>query len=142
MTGNPIRTGFHTVTPYLMAREIDTLVAFVKRAFGATETFRAPGGAGGIHVEVRIGDSMVMMGGGVAVRGEAMPAALFLYVEDVDAIFRQALRAGATAIEEPTDKPDGDRRGGVTDPCGNQWYIATHREDVSAAEIVRRAGRD
>jgi len=136
MTGNPVRMGFHTVTPYLMAREIDTLVEFVKQAFGASETFRAPGGSGGVHVEVRIGDSMVMLGGGIALGEASMPAALYLYVDDVDAFYRQALRAGATAIEEPADKPDGDRRGGVTDPAGNQWYIATHRDDVPADAVA------
>lgn len=141
MIGTPTRIGFHTVTPYLMAWEIDTLVAFVKQAFGATETFRAPGGAGGVHIEVRIGDSMVMIGGGGALHEEPTPTALFLYVADVDALYRQALQAGATAIEEPTDKIEGDRRGGVTDPCGNQWYIATHQEDVSTEEMARRAGR-
>jgi PhnB protein len=127
MVGEPIREGFHTVTPYLLAREADDLVAFVKQAFGATETFRAPGGAGGLHIEVRIGDSMVMIGGGAAWGGELMPAMLHLYVEDVDAVYRRALGAGAAAIEEPADQPDGDRRAGVKDPFGNQWYIATHQ---------------
>lgn len=126
MVGEPIREGFHTVTPYLLAREADDLVAFVKQAFGATETFRTPGGAGGLHIEVRIGDSMVMIGG-AARGGELMPAMLYLYVEDVDAVYRRALGAGATTLEEPADQPDGDRRAGVKDRFGNQWYIATHQ---------------
>lgn len=127
MVGEPIREGFHTVTPYLLVREADDLVAFVKQAFGATETFRAPGGAGGLHIEVRIGDSMVMIGGGAAWHGAALPAMLHLYVEDVDAVYRRALGAGATTLEEPADQPDGDRRAGVKDRFGNQWYIATHQ---------------
>jgi PhnB protein len=81
------------------------------------------GAAGGTHVEVRIGDSMLMIGGGT---GGAMPAALYVYVEDVDAVYQRALAAGATTLMEPSDEADGDRRGGVQDPFGNQWFLARH----------------
>ena len=127
---NPIREGFHTVTPYLIVQDPDNLIEFVKQAFGATETLRTTGASGGIHAEVRIGDSMVMIGGGGTWRGEPRPAVLHLYVHDVDAVYEQALAAGATSIMEPADQPDGDRRGGVQDRFGNHWYIATHKVDV------------
>lgn len=125
MVGRPIREGFHTVTPYLIVQDVDKLIAFVKQAFGATETFRTTGAAGGTHAEVRIGDSMVMIG---SAGGESMPAMIFLYVEDVDAVYRSALQAGATSLMEPADQPHNDRMAGVKDPFGNQWYMATHLE--------------
>lgn len=86
MRVKPVREGFHTVTPYLMVREAAQLVDFVKQAFDATELFRTTGSAGGLHVEVRIGDSMVMIGGGGTWNGEPMPAAIYLYMDSVDTI--------------------------------------------------------
>jgi PhnB protein len=120
---NPARPGFHTITPYLVTQDLDRLIAFVQQVFAATETLRMQGAAGGTHVEVRIGDSMLMIGGGT---GGAMPAALYVYVEDVDAVYQRALAAGATTLMEPSDEADGDRRGGVQDPFGNQWFLARH----------------
>jgi uncharacterized glyoxalase superfamily protein PhnB len=67
-----------------------------------------------------------------------MPAMIHLYVEDVDAVYERAIRAGATSLREPSDQFYGDRAGGVQDPCGNQWWIATHKEDLSVEEIRRR----
>jgi PhnB protein len=122
--GKPIRKGFSTVTPYLTLEQPLELVEFCKRAFGAVETERG-GSAGGIHCEVRIGESMVMIGGGPGVT-QKFPGSIYLYVEDVDALYKQALEAGATSIGEPKDQPYGDRCGGVRDPFGNEWYLATH----------------
>jgi PhnB protein len=119
---------FHTVTPYLVAQDAPALIDFVKQAFGAEERFRATGTAGGMHAEVRIGDSMVMIGGGapdLSWRGQLWPTALHVYVEDVDAVFERALQAGATSIGQPVDQAYGERGGGVKDPHGNVWYIAT-----------------
>ena len=132
MTGTvkPIPEGYHTVTPYLVVQEAAQLIDFVKQVFGATETFRGTGSAGGIHAEVRIGDSMVMIGGGGAWSGEPSPAMLYLYMDDADSIYQRALQAGATSITEPADQPYGDRLAGVKDPFGNVWYIATHIEDA------------
>ena len=132
MTGkvNSIPVGFHTVTPYLMVQEAAQLIDIVKQAFGATELMRTTGSAGGIHAEVRIGVSVVMIGGGGAWSGEAMPAAIYLYMDDVDAVYKRALQAGATSIAEPEDQPYGDRMAGVKDAFGNVWYIATHIKDV------------
>ncbi len=130
MTGTvkPIPDGYHTVTPYLIVREAAQLIEFVKQAFEATETFRGTGSAGGIHAEVRIGDSMMMIGGGGS--SQPFPATLHLYVNDVDAVYARTLQAGATSIMEPADQPYGDRMAGAKDAFGNVWYIATHIEDV------------
>jgi len=116
-----LHEGFHTVTPYLTAKDVNGLVDFTKRAFGAVETFRVEMGPGHFHFEVRIGDSMVMIGGGP----DTKPAAgmLYLSVEDVDAAYKRALTSGATSVQEPNDTPDGDRRGGVKDPYGNFWFF-------------------
>src|SRR5208282_182718 len=124
---NPIREGFRTLTPYLIVREADELLQFVKTAFGAKELFRGTGSAGGMHAEVRIGDSIVMLGGGRQLPAPFMPTSLWLYVPDADAVYAAALRAGAKSISEPVDQPYGDREAGVTDPGGNQWYISTHK---------------
>jgi PhnB protein len=96
------------------------LVLFLKRAFGATGDFTADGPA-----LIRIDDSIVMVSG-VGPR-DAMPAFLYLYVDDIDATYRRALEAGAVSLEEPEDMPYGDRRAMVKDPCGNDWQIATHK---------------
>jgi PhnB protein len=119
--------GYHTVTPYLTVREAAELIEFVKQAFGAEERFRTIGSAGGIHCEVQIGDSMMMLGGGGAWKGTPMPTAIHLYVKDVDAVYEQAVRAGAISIQPPTDQFYGDREAGVKDLAGNYWYIATNQ---------------
>jgi PhnB protein len=121
---NSTRPDFHTITPYLIAQNGEGLVDFVKKAFGAVETYRATGSAGGQHVEVKIGSSMLMIGGGGS--SEPFPAALFLYVEDVDKVFQQALEAGATSEGAPENQSYGDRMGTVKDSFGNTWFLATH----------------
>ncbi len=120
-----IREGFHTVTPYLITPDAAQLIDFVKEVFNATETLRGTGSAGGIHAEVRIGNSMVMIGGGGAWKGEPSLATLYLYMDDVDSVYQRALQAGATSISAPADQDFGDRLAGIKDPFGNIWYIAT-----------------
>ena len=115
--------GYHSVTPYLTVQQAPELVDFVKGAFGATETFRTIGSAGGLHCEVKIGDSMVMIGGGPGIK--EWPTAIHLYIPDVDEAYQRALEAGATPIFPPADQPYGERSGAVIDPMGNRWYIAT-----------------
>jgi PhnB protein len=130
---NPIPKGFHTLTPYMIAADGPALLEFAKQAFGAEETFRAVGSAGGLHGEVRIGDSMLMMGGGIPGREfHATPNthALHMYVEDADAVYERALAAGATSIDEPRDQEYGERSGSVKDPAGNFWYIATNKGET------------
>lgn len=130
MIGKPNREGFHTITPYLMVADPNALVGFLEEAFAAEETFRTEGGAGGTHVEVKIGDSMLMLGGGNNTVREQRPVALFLYVADVDAVYRSALAAGATSLMEPADGLFGEARGaGVRDPLGNEWYIGKHGQE-------------
>ena len=123
-TVSPIREGFRTLTPYLVVREPVALLEFVKRAFGAVEVYRGAGESGGMHAEVRIGDSMLMLGGWSQ---GAMPTSIWLYVEDADAVYAATLRAGAKSISAPVDQPYGDREAGVIDPGGNHWYISTHK---------------
>ena len=131
--------GYHSITPYLVVEGAARLIEFLIQAFGAEEVHRmpAPGGLVG-HAEVRIGDSVVMLGDA---RGEhhATNTMLYLYVEDVDATYQIALAAGAEAVQPPMDQFYGDRSGSVKDPCGNVWYIATHIEDVAPDELKRRA---
>jgi uncharacterized glyoxalase superfamily protein PhnB len=116
------RESFHTVTPYLIVGDADAFVTFVAEAFGATETYRTTGEQGGTHLEVRIGDSMIMAGESI---DAATPAYLFLYVDDPDTVFARALDAGAAKMIPMTDGRFGERRGGaVTDPFGNGWFIA------------------
>jgi PhnB protein len=122
----PVPKGYHTVTPYLVVRDAARLVEFAKLAFGAEEQFRTTGSAGGLHVEVRIGDSMVMMGGSPEMPSREQPSALHVYVDDVDAAYERALRAGAASIMPPADREYGDRDASVQDAFGNRWYIATH----------------
>lgn len=139
MAVKPIPAGYHSITPYLVVEDVARLIDFLKQAFGAAEIHRMlrPDGRVG-HAEVQIGDSRMMLG---AAQGQwkPMPCALYLYLENCDTVYQQAIKAGATSIMEPADQFYGDRHGGVTDPCGNQWWIATHIEDVSPEEIARRA---
>jgi PhnB protein len=116
--------GFTTLTPYLVVQRPEDLVEFVKRAFGAEERYRTTGSAGGLHTHVRIGDSMLMVGGMAGV--EENPTSLHLYVEDADAVYERALAAGASSLQGPTEQPYGDREAGVKDAFGNEWFIATH----------------
>ncbi len=126
-TTKPVREGFRTITPYITVDKALELVDFLKRAFGAEETFKTIGGAGGYHIEVRIGDTMLMVGGGGEYKGPSKPTALHLYVPDVDAAFERAIAAGATSVMRPTDQEYGDRDSALTDPFGNEWYLATHK---------------
>jgi uncharacterized glyoxalase superfamily protein PhnB len=119
-----VREGFTTVTPYLQVRE-PGLLDFLATTFGAVETFNLQG-AFGVHREVRIGDSMLMVGEGGPEGTEYSPAAFHVYLPDVDAAFTRALAAGARSIGAPEDRSYGERAGFVEDPFGNHWYIATH----------------
>jgi len=125
---SPIPEGYRTVTPYMIAADGPALLEFTKHAFGAEEMFRTVGSAGGMHAEVRIGDSMLMIGGGIPGRefhSTANSHALHLYVPDCDSVYQQAVQAGATSIDEPRDQEYGERSASVKDPAGNYWYIAT-----------------
>jgi PhnB protein len=120
--------GFRTVTPYLTADDAAELIEFTRRVFGAEETHRSIQPGGTIHAELRIGDSMLMVGGGTEGRPSGRPrrpTALHVYVEDTDAAYLRALEAGASSIGAPVDQVYGERGGGVKDRSGTVWYIAT-----------------
>lgn len=134
----PRPAGFHTVTPALRVPGVAKLIDFLTRAFDAKENGRFVGKDGSImHAEVMIGDSHVMMGE-PGERFSPLPASLHLYVPDVDATYRRAIAAGGTSLREPANQFYGDRSAGVLDPCGNEWWISTHIEDVSLEEMKRR----
>jgi len=140
MPVQPIPAGYHTIIPYLLARDASTLLEFIKKAFDAKEThetMRSPDGKI-MHAELGIGDSRIML---AEACGEFAPmtSMLHVYVPDCDATYRQALAAGGTSVREPANQFYGDRSGGVKDPAGNMWFIATHIEDVTPEEIARRA---
>jgi uncharacterized glyoxalase superfamily protein PhnB len=117
---------FGEITPYLTTGDVAGLVQFVKQAFQAEELFRGTGSAGGTHVEVRIGDSKLMLGGGGNWRGTPHTAALHVYLPDVDAVYQRAVEAGAASVMAPREMEYGDREAGVKDAAGNHWYLATH----------------
>lgn len=127
------REGFHTVTPYLTVQPAAELVDFVKQAFGAVESFRTTGSAGGMHCEVRIGDSMLMIGGGPGF--DTRPAAIHLYVSDVDDTYARALAAGATSQIAPADQEYGERLASVKDVGGNEWYIAKRFDPTPVKDL-------
>src|SRR5688572_10063348 len=117
MAVKPIPEGFHTVTPYLLVSGVAGLIDFLKQAFNAEEIHRSASPDGTVmHAQIKIGDSMVMMGeaGG---EWKPMPIMLYLYVDDVDAWYHRALKAGGTSERELTDEFYGDRVGAVRDPC-------------------------
>jgi PhnB protein len=132
-----VREGFTTVTPYIRVAS-EGLVSFLVQAFDAEETLSAHGGGGGMHREVRLGDSMVMIGEGAS--GDVMPIApmaFHLFVADADAAYRRAIAAGATSLGEPADRAYGERSGFVADPFGNHWYIATPLGLQSVRDALR-----
>ncbi len=122
--------GLHSVNPYLHPRRAEPLISFLKRAFGAEEVakYASPDGVVN-HAVVRVGDSVLEMGEAHD-KYQPMPAMFYLYVPDMETVYRRALAAGAKAFQEPTDQPYGDRNAGVADAFGNKWYIATHVKDV------------
>lgn len=143
----PIPEGYHSVTPYLIIRGAAKAIEFYKRAFGAREITRMaqPDGKVG-HAELQIGDSRIMLADEFPernIRGPeslgGTPVMIHLYVEDVDAMARQALAAGAKELRPVADQFYGDRSGMFADPFGHQWNISTHKEDLSAEEIRKRA---
>jgi uncharacterized glyoxalase superfamily protein PhnB len=139
--------GFHTVTPHLILKNGSAAIEFYKKAFGAKELFQMPGPDGRLmHAEIVIGDSIVMLADEFPEMGARGPQTLggstvtiSLYVEDMDAVFNQALAAGAQVRMPPMDMFWGDRYGQVTDPFGHVWSLCTHKEDVSPEELAKRA---
>jgi PhnB protein len=147
MAVKPIPDGYNAVTPYLAVDDAAEAIQYYKKAFGAKERARmdAPGGKIG-HAELQIGDSIVMLSDPFPQASTKPPkelggtsASVFMYVEDVDAVVKQAVEAGATITMEVADQFWGDRFGTITDPFGHLWSIATHVEDVPPEEMAERA---
>jgi PhnB protein len=142
----PVPEGYHTTTPYLTVNDAAGAIDFYKRAFGATEIARMDGPPGKIaHAEIKIGDSMIMLSDEMPGSDVRSPKSLggtsmsiFLYVEKVDSVFKQAVSAGAKSTMEPADMFWGDRFGKLIDPYGHSWALATHIEDVTPAEMEKR----
>ena len=147
MAAKPIPDGYHSVTLYLCVKGAAQAIEFYKKAFLATERMRIahPDGRVG-HAELQVGDSVIMLSDEfpeMGARGPqsfgGSPVSIHLYVEDADAIFNQAVAAGAKIKRAIADQFYGDRLGGVEDPFGYTWWISTHMEDLSPQEIERRA---
>jgi len=138
MPVKPIPEGFHSLTPFLTVFGADKVLDFMKQAFGADikSVMKMPDGTVA-HATAKIGDSMVMLGEAND-RWKAMPASIYVYVPDVDGTYKKALEAGGVSVSEVSDQFYGERHGGVKDPAGNIWWIATHIEDVSEEELKRR----
>jgi PhnB protein len=147
MAANPIPEGYHTLQIYLAVEDASKAIDFYKEAFGAEETIRMPGPDGSVaHAELQIGDSKLMLSDPFPQSNVRPPserggptASIFMYVDDVDATFEQAQRAGATVVSELEDMFWGDRFGTVADPFGQVWAMATHKEDLSEEEIAERS---
>lgn len=139
MAVNPIPEGYPRVIPYLVVTRAQPLIAFLQSVFGGQLIERMEAADGRVmHAEVRIGDSVVMIG--EAKEGfPARPTSLYLYVEDVDAAYQRALHAGAASLMEPADQFYGDRNAGVADAEGNQFWIGARVEEVPLEELHRRA---
>lgn len=142
-----IPEGYHSVTPYLMVKGGAAAIEFYKAAFGAREVLRMGGADGKVHhAEIEIGDSRLMLADEhpelQALSPKSIggtPVSIHLYVEDVDATVARAVAVGGKLIREVADQFYGDRTGGVEDPFGHRWFVATHKEDLSMDEIRRRA---
>jgi PhnB protein len=142
----PVPDGYHTATPYLIVKGAAKAIEFYKQAFGATEVERMEMPDGKIaHAEIKIGDSIIMLGDEAPQHGTrgpkslgGSPCGLYLYVEDVDQTFNRAITAGATATMAVKDQFYGDRNGSLVDPFGHTWYVATRQENLSMDEIRQR----
>jgi PhnB protein len=146
MSVKPVPEGYNTLSPYLAVDDASEAIEYYKKAFGATERVRmnAPDGKVG-HAELEVGDSLIMLSDPFPQSSTKPPhelggtsASVFMYVEDVDAIVKQAVDVGATVTMEVQDKFWGDRFGTITDPFGHVWSIATHVEDLTPEEIEER----
>jgi len=142
-----IPKGYHSATPYLTLNDATAALDFYARAFGARELMRLPAGDGRVgHAEIRIGDSVIMLGDEMPGSDTRSPRALggttasvMLYVPNVDAMIERARQAGATVTMPAADMFWGDRFGTVQDPFGHKWALATHKQDLTPKQVADRA---
>jgi PhnB protein len=145
MAVNPTPSGYHSLTPSIVVGDAADALAFYEKAFGAKETFRLEAGDKIAHAEIQIGDSRLMLSDefpewdalGPESRG-GTTGSLLIYVDDVDASFERAIKAGASVLQAVENQFWGDRMGTVVDPFGHRWMLGTHVEDVSEDEMRRR----
>lgn len=138
----PIPDGYHTVTPFLNVKGVAKLIDFLKSALGAEEVMRMPGPDGAVvHAEVSIGNSRLMLGEVMGPNQQPSSSYFYVYVNDVDSLYKRAVGAGASSVSAPADQFWGDRMGTVKDPFGNNWSLATHKEDPSPEEMVKRMAK-
>jgi PhnB protein len=146
----PIPDGYHTATPYMVIKNAAKAIDFYKKAFGAEVIHRMDDPEGKVrHAQIRIGDSPIMIadefpGMSCGKSPETLggsPLHLYLYIDDVDTWFKRAIAAGAKELMPVQDQFYGDRSGGVTDPFGHVWWLATHKEDMTEEELLRRASQ-
>lgn len=147
MAIKPIPDGFHSITPYLIVDGAARAIEFYKKAFGATERYRLPDPSGDRigHAEIQIGDSIVMLADeSPAMKAEGphalggSPISILLYVSNVDEVVDRAVAAGATITRPIQNQFYGDRSGGLEDPFGHKWFVASHVEEVSPEEMQKR----
>jgi PhnB protein len=147
-SNRPIPEGFNTTTPHLIVRDVSKAIDFYTRALGAQELLRmaGPDGKTVMHGKIKIGNSIVFLGCEDCGQGSKSPltlggttASVYLYVEDVDAVFERAKRAGAQTLKPVADMFWGDRYGKILDPFGHEWSIATHKEDLTPAQMEEKA---
>ena len=139
MAAKPIPEGYHSITPSFCVEGAQEFIDFVKQVFNAQDRFKMDGPGGKImHAELSIGDSTLMVGD-VQPQWPAKSNSLYVYVDDVDAAYARALKAGAKSVRAPENAFYGDRTAAVQDPFGNSWGIATHVEDVPPDELRKRA---
>ena len=135
----PIPDGYHVLTPAFRVAGCGKAIEFLEKAFGAKVRDRYDGPGGIVyHAELKIGNCMIMCGDPQPGLAEALPVLAMIYVKDVDAVLARAVGLGATIVRPIEDQFYGDRSGTVRDAWGNEWTIATHKEDVSRREIQRR----
>jgi len=136
----PIPDGYHTVTPFLNVKGTAKLIDFLTVALGAEEIMRMPGPNGTVmHAEVSIGNSRLMLSEAMQpAQSPLTSSSFYLYVSDVDAMYKRATGAGASSVSPPTDQFWGDRMATVKDSFGNTWSLATHKEDPTPEEIAKR----
>ncbi len=136
---HPIPDGYTAITPYLIVENAAGFIDFLVNAFGAVERIRVPMPEGGIgHAEVEIDGAALMLADAMPPAFPVSSSLIHLYVADIDSVYAQALKAGATSDDEPSDMFYGDRLARITDPFGNHWSIATHIEDVTPDELAQR----
>ncbi len=133
----PIPAGYHTVTPFINVKGVAKMIDFLTSALGAEEVMRMPGPDGTVmHAEVSIGNSRLMLG--EPMQTGASTSAFYVYVSDVDSMYKRATGAGAKSVSQPADQFWGDRMATVQDPFGNTWSLATHKEDPTPDEMAKR----